>query len=42
MRDWGMTEATVLYEVDNAASGALYRSVGFEHRHAIWDYKLPL
>ena len=42
MRDWGMTEATVLYEVDNEASGALYRDVGFEHRLAIWDYKLAL
>ncbi len=42
MRSRGMAEATVLYEVDNEASGGLYRSVGFEHRHAIWDFKLAL
>ncbi|MEP7291699.1 MAG: GNAT family N-acetyltransferase [Chloroflexota bacterium] len=35
----GMTSAIVLYHVDNAASTALYRSVGFAPKYTLTDFR---
>jgi len=38
----GMTSAIVLHETDNPASTALYRSVGFTPKYAIFDFRKGL
>jgi ribosomal protein S18 acetylase RimI-like enzyme len=41
MRAAGLRTALVAYEDDNAASGALYRSMGFEPTWTLHDYRKP-
>ncbi len=41
MREWGMRHAEVAYEVDNPASGPLYRGEGFEPVEQIILYRKP-
>jgi mycothiol synthase len=38
----GMTSAMVIHETDNPASTALYRSVGFSPKYAIYDFRKEL
>lgn len=42
MRRWGMEWAEVMYETDNAGSGPLYRSEGFEPRWKEVFYRKPV
>ena len=41
MRAAGLRTALVAYEEDNPASGALYRSMGFEPTWTLHDYRKP-
>lgn len=42
MRGWGMEWAEVMYEVDNPASGKLYRGEGFEPLWKVVPYRKPV